>query len=159
MKMSFDTIVSPEGANTFVLHSYFSTSTNVDSLIEKIKVAVSVPIEWFDLTEQEGNLRLILVEIAFGTMQEFAQMAATLLQFAKSSAKIEIIVLMFDGAFCGEEQLLGDAIADQIYGIATPFSGPLLCLDREILLSEYWRSLICHLRSVYLENVNAGGTG
>lgn len=154
MSVSFSEAVSPEGSERFVLHCYFSTSANTNSLINHVQEAASAPITWFDLTESEEEMTLVLVEVSLNTMQEFVRSAATLLQFTKYLESVEIAVLMFDGAFLSSDQLLDDSIANQIYGISTRTSGPVLCLDRDILRSEHWRGLVGRLRAENEDNAD-----
>lgn len=137
----FKQFVSPEGTNVFVLHAYLEISEDLESLVNDIKRRFRVPIEYFDVSE-EGEGRVVLVEMTLGTLQDFSANASMILQFSLERDNVDSCCLMFDGAFGGKRSLLDGAISSQTFGVVSRSLGPLLCLDSRLLQSDEWRAII-----------------
>ena len=142
MEMTFKLAVSPEGVDYHLIHAYLVSKQSANlsgSIFEKL---TDVPFETYDITPEESDRNVWVLEATVKRFDEFAGVALQLLNNSASHNSMSLCVLMFDGAYGGLDMILGNEIADHIYGFSSNETGPVICLDLTMLRSDAWRSMI-----------------
>lgn len=146
MGMTFKTAVRPEGVDVHQIHAYLVSKQSANLSTSDFEKLTDAPFETYDITPDESESSVWVLEATVVRFDEFASTAIQLLNRSVSHDSISLCVLMFDGAYGGFDMILGDEIADHIYGFASDKTGPVLCLDLTMLRSDAWRSMIEYAR-------------
>lgn len=100
----------------------------------------------FNLSDDDSVEAVFLLEKCFSCFTEFAQAATYVLIWASHQPWVRLAALMFDGAFSGDAELFSDESVDQVYGASAESVGPILTLDRAVMVSTEWRSLLYRIK-------------
>lgn len=128
-----------EGKQTLQMLAYFVCKEELFDF-NSIQHVLGENCKKYDVTADGDVYAIYVVESDFSSLGLFQKACIDLLQYSVSAPDILRCVLMFDGYYDGEESLIDLKYPNSIYGFASQQTGPVLCMDMNLLQSEVWKN-------------------
>jgi hypothetical protein len=143
MKLSFNEIVTPEGKVTPQMLAYFVIERNYAPASDDLFKALGNENSFvYNLTQEQDNFVTWLLETEYQSIDDFSRACVTVLSKAFDHQGMVRCALMFDGVYDGPDSTINIAMSEYIYGLRTRSTGPMLCMDSDVLRSDPWRDVI-----------------
>jgi len=145
MGMNFITAMTPAGKQSLQMLAYFVCNEELSDFIS-VQHMLGENCTKYNITADGDAYIICVVESEFSSIGLFQKACIELLQYSVSTPDILLCVLMFDGIYDGEESLIDMKYPEYIYGFASQKTGPVLCMDMNLLQSDAWKNLVSIVR-------------